>query len=144
MRLEKLVLVSGASELEGMLVSEMALLDRRQSHSVLRASKVLAHSTWMGANYGLVYSTPAQIAGFLKQSPVSTIILDRTRGFERPHHVLLEAAVLSDPGLWAPVQVGNCDRVRIFQRVGPAPNSSGIPVSIDMSPTLGRSLVYSR
>ncbi len=136
----QMVLVSGGSDLEGMLVSEMALLDRLQAHSVLRASKVLAHSTWMGANYGLVYSTTAQIADFLRDAPVSTIVFDRQQGYDLPHHMMLEQAIISQPELWVPMQIGTCDRVRVFQRVGKTPSAPDVPISIDMGTTLGRKL----
>src|SRR5262249_11442290 len=64
-RIPGTTLVSGQGMVEGMLISEMALRDRDQHDGVLRASKVLARSTWMGANYAVRYQTPKEVAQFL-------------------------------------------------------------------------------
>jgi 4-amino-4-deoxy-L-arabinose transferase-like glycosyltransferase len=39
---------------EGMFISEIAMREKRPSHIVLRASKVLSQSDWMGARYKLL------------------------------------------------------------------------------------------
>jgi hypothetical protein len=134
------VLVSGPAEAEGMLISEMALLDREQHHFVLRASKVLARSTWMGARYRLLYQTSGEIGDFLKRAPVSMVAVDQTEGYRRPHHRLLQEALNARPDTWRRVNVGGPETILIYQRIGNAPAFSESPIMLGLDETLGRSL----
>ncbi|MFZ0921437.1 MAG: glycosyltransferase family 39 protein, partial [Candidatus Acidiferrales bacterium] len=60
------ILVSSDAEGEGMLISEIAMRDRRPGHIVLRASEVLARSDWNGGNYRLFYSSPQDLQRYLE------------------------------------------------------------------------------
>ncbi|HYW48635.1 MAG TPA: glycosyltransferase family 39 protein [Bryobacteraceae bacterium] len=137
---QDLFLVSGSPETEGMLISEMALRDRNGRHCVLRASKVLARSTWMGGNYEVLYQTPEQIAQFLRELPLKAIVFDRSRQYNRPHHRLLEQALAAEPALWAPQQMGNLEMVQVYRRTEPVPATAGTAVYLDLSRTLGLSV----
>ena len=48
-----IILADGMAESEGMAVSEIAIREHRPAHYVLRGSKVLATSTWMGRSIAL-------------------------------------------------------------------------------------------
>src|SRR5262249_52337478 len=136
-------LVSGRATIEGMLISEMALSDREQQHGILRASKVLASSTWMGANYKLKYQTPEEIGRFLENAPVTRVVLDKTSAEPPPHHALLEKALASEPAVWRPEQMGPNSPVQIFDRAeAPAPSAGA--VYLDLTTTLKKSLEASR
>src|SRR5262249_53912077 len=136
-------LVSGRATIEGMLISEMALDDRAQQHGILRASKVLASSTWMGANYKLKYQTPEEIGRFLENAPVTRVVLDKTSAEPPPHHALLEKALASEPAVWRPEQMGPNSPVQIFDRAeAPAPSAGA--VYLDLTTTLKKSLEASR
>jgi hypothetical protein len=132
-------LVSGRATIEGMLISEMAMDDRAQQHGILRASKVLASSTWMGANYRLKYQTPEEIGRFLEKAPVTRVVLDKTSTEPPPHHALLEKALAADPGMWMPEQMSPNSPVQIFDRAE-APTPAAAAVYLDLTPTLKKSL----
>lgn len=136
---EQLVLVSGPAETEGLVISEMALADRKLRTFVLRGSKVLAHSSWMGKNYESLFQSPEQVSRFLKELPISTVIADRS--YDRQHHHLLQAALAADPSTWVPVQMGNSDSIQIYRRSSASPLPVGPAVYLDLSRTVGRSLV---
>jgi hypothetical protein len=135
-----MVLVSGSAETEGMLISEMALRDRHQNHCVLRASKVLAHSTWMGEQYELLYHNADEVARFLRELPITTVVLDLSKEYNRPHQRLLEEALCADSALWARVPSAQAGSVRVYQRTAPVVSAKQGTVSIDLTRTLGRSL----
>jgi hypothetical protein len=137
---QELFLVSGSPETEGMLISEMALRDRSGRHCVLRASKVLARSTWMGANYEVLFQTPEQIAHLLRELPLKAIVFDRSKEYNRPHHRLLDQALAAERALWVPEQMGNRETVQVYRRTEPVPPTSGTAVYLDLSRTLGLSV----
>jgi hypothetical protein len=136
----ELVLVSGPAETEGVVVSEIALADRNLQHGVLRASKILAHSSWMGKHYESVFHKPEEVVRFLKEVPISTVVADRSPEYDKPHHLLLLAALEADPSTWAPVNLGATRNIQIYRRIGPIPEHSGTSVYVDLSRTIGRSL----
>jgi hypothetical protein len=70
------LLVSSDSCGEGMLVAEMARRDRQHTHVVLRTSKVLSTSHWIGKDFNLRFATPEQLASYLDQLSVDFIVLD--------------------------------------------------------------------
>lgn len=93
------ILVSSDSSGEGMLVSEMALRDRRLNHVVLRASKVLSASNWAGKDFALTFAYKEETARYLKQIPVDFIVLDTTIPIadQLPDHRQLMTVVESCP-----------------------------------------------
>ncbi len=71
-------LVSSDSSGEGMFISEIAQRDRRHAHVVLRTSKVLSSSHWVGKDYALRFPTVEECAAYLDQLSVDFIILEMT------------------------------------------------------------------
>jgi hypothetical protein len=135
----ELVLVSGPAETEGVVVSEMALADRHLRDGVLRASKVLSHSSWMGKHYESVFHQPQEVDKFLKDIPVSTVVVDRSKDYDRPHHRLLLAALEADKATWELANPGGTGDIQIYRRLGPIPDA-GPSLYVDLSRTIGRSL----
>jgi Dolichyl-phosphate-mannose-protein mannosyltransferase len=95
-----IILADGAAESEGMAVSEIAIRERRPAHYVLRGSKMLARSTWMGANYHPLYQTPERVLQALDAAGVSAVILQTDAPADIPHHRMLADALHSATGTW--------------------------------------------
>ena len=135
----KVVLVSGSGEAEGALIVEMALEDRHRSRqpewTVLRASKMLANSTWMRGDYQLRVTSPASVRQALRGWGVSVIAID-VRSKPQPHEELLLGAVTGS-GNWRE-EAGLMDGVRVFVDHHPRPEREAIEV--DLTHTLGRTL----
>lgn len=72
------ILVAADSSGEGMFVSEIALRDRQHLHVVLRTSKVLSSSHWVGKDFKLRFATTDQVARYLVHLAVDFIVLDMT------------------------------------------------------------------
>ncbi|MCA1808500.1 MAG: hypothetical protein LC725_03435, partial [Lentisphaerae bacterium] len=93
-------LVSSDARGEGMFVAQVAMREqRRPTHFALRASKMLADSSWDGQDYQALFSTPGDLRDFLLASPVGVILLDTTMPPDRrvPHHALLELTLRDFP-----------------------------------------------
>ena len=86
---------------EGMFISEIAMRDKRPSHIVLRATKMLSQSDWMGARYKLLYNTPAEVMNFLRSIPVEIVVIHSESGVvESPDHRLLQQAIVDFSTEW--------------------------------------------
>jgi len=88
------VLVSSKTVGEGLFVSEMAMREPMPQDTILRATKVLAHADWVGTDYHSLFSTPAQLMNFLRQSGVGVVVLDTYPGEDIfTHHDLLRRTI---------------------------------------------------
>jgi hypothetical protein len=96
----EIILTAGTPEREGMAVSEIAMRDRRPGRYVLRGSKVLATSTWVGTNYRPLYETAEQVLQGLDKIGASTVILQADAPAGVPHYRLLSEALQSAPSVW--------------------------------------------
>jgi hypothetical protein len=97
---DSVFLVSGDPTDEGMFISEMALAERRPTHVVLRASKLLSRSAWSGMGYSTPFATSEQINAYLRKIPVGILVLQQKPERPRPHHDLLSRMVASHPDSW--------------------------------------------
>ena len=98
---ESVFLICSTGPGEGMLISEVAMRERRPGHIVLRATKMLATSDWHGRDYQAFYKTPREVMDYLDSVPVGVVILDAVpdhRKFE--HQRLLERALEMYPDRW--------------------------------------------
>jgi hypothetical protein len=97
-----IILVStDAQDGEGMLISEIAMREKRPSHIVLRATKMLSQSDWMGQRYKLLYKTPEEVMSFLEELPVEIVVIQIGAGpMEYPDHALLRQAIDRNPAQW--------------------------------------------
>ncbi len=93
-------LISSDAEGEGALIGEMALLEPDPSRYIVRASKFLAESDWLGNNYRLLASSPEECGRMLASVPVSFIVLDVRPGIGHADHSLLESYLASHSSEW--------------------------------------------
>jgi hypothetical protein len=119
----EIILTVGTPEREGMAVSEIAMRDRRPGHYVLRGSKVLATSTWVGTNYRPLYETAEQVLQGLDKIGASTVILQADAPAGVPHHRLLSEALQSAPSIWSRWSDGawasHEQHVLVYRRIHP-------------------------
>jgi hypothetical protein len=135
-------LVAGLPLHEGAYVSEMALRDRELQRIVLRGSKVLASSGWVGDDYRELFAGPEQISGYLDDAGVGLVVLERGAGV--PHEVGLLRALEQRPDRWREDSPrAAAPPIRVFRRIGPMPESEP-RIHIDMSDRLGRRLELKR
>ncbi len=70
------ILVSSDSGGEGMLISEIAMLQPHPAATVLRGTKSLASVDWNGAAYHCIYSNSAEILHFMRDENVRYVVVD--------------------------------------------------------------------
>lgn len=70
-------LIDGSSNAEGAFIAEMAIRDSSLSNYMVRASKLLATSNFMGANYQLKYTNEDEILREIKRLGIQTIVIAR-------------------------------------------------------------------
>jgi ABC-type cobalt transport system substrate-binding protein len=99
---------SDAQDGEGALISEIAMRERRPSHIILRATKMLSQSDWMGERYSLLYKTPDELMAFLESIPVEIVVIQDGDGQEYPEHKLLRQTIDQYSAFWE--QVGTFPR----------------------------------
>jgi hypothetical protein len=139
------VRVSGDGEAEGALVTELALADATRhdqpSWIVLRASKMLASSTWMGRDYQLRHGTVGEVQASLDKWRVSAIAVDTGSAAQRHQGQLLDA--LTQAGLAWREQPSPGARVRMFVRnatLDSPLDSQGGLISIPMGSSRDRAI----
>jgi hypothetical protein len=144
---DTVLLVSADVEGEGSLVSEVALRDSRPGHVVLRASKMLASSTWMGQNYQPLVQSTAAVLSTLDELGVSLVVVDKLPG-QPPHHQQLSDALQSAPKRWRPIQLDDWTtsphtrELLVYEAVGPVVPPPLKSIRIDMKYSLGKSIGY--
>jgi len=96
------ILVSSDARGEGMLVSEVALSEKRPDTIVKRASKLLAKSSWAGNSYETKAKSAGETITLLESESVQFLIIDRTipARLKVQHHELLENAAASAGDKW--------------------------------------------
>ncbi len=74
--------------------------EKRPGHIVLRASKVLASSSWVGKEYKLVYPTPTEMMKYLEEVPVGVVVIDNSGLRPVEHHSVLKETLLAYRDRW--------------------------------------------
>lgn len=99
---EAVVLISSDADGkgEGLFISELALREPRPGPVVLRASKVLSESTFMGSDYRLLFNTPAAVMRYLDSVPVQVVVFDKAATPEPEDHKLLAQTIQAYPQRW--------------------------------------------
>jgi hypothetical protein len=132
---------------EGMLVSEVAMREKRPGHIVLRAGKMLARSSWMGDSYQMLYQSPAEVMGCLAGIPVALLVVDSLPETRYPHQDLILEMLRLFPERWSLVRSypryrsgsgvrGTIDLYRLVGHEGKPPGG----IRIEMPKTLGRTI----
>ncbi|HUQ91689.1 MAG TPA: glycosyltransferase family 39 protein [Bryobacteraceae bacterium] len=134
---EGTVLVSFGASGEGAFVAEMALQEKRPASYVLRASKMLANSTWMGINYVSRVQSASDVEELLDELRVSLVVVGDDAAHSRPHHQWLLRALHAPSSSWR--QVAGKSPLSMYHRTEPFKRPPQ-EVSIDLSLSLGRSL----
>ncbi len=131
-------LVGGDPVHEGALIAEVALADSRMQHIVLRASKVLAASSWSGRGYRLRFTTSNAVRCYLDDAHVGLIFAQERSATE--HMRLLAETLREHSELWTELPTKALpDGFQLFRRMTPVPQ--GKPeIRIDMRDKLGRYL----
>lgn len=134
----RVLLAAGDPRHEGALISEIALRDPKLERVVLRSSKMLFQSTWLGAHYRLQFRDAGEVASWLDRFPVELITVQTTD--PDPDIGQLLEALRHSPSSWreAPA-VEAPSEARLFQRIGPLPQGAA-HIRIDMRNKLGRFL----
>jgi hypothetical protein len=133
----KIWMVAGSTNFEGAVIAEVALRDLAQDHVILRASKMLARSTWSKAHYRMLFHDLPSVLNLLDRDHVGWVVSEEDGS--APHIRQLDAAVASIYPAWQRVLLADvpAPRLNIFKRTEPLP---GIPkIEIDMSGTFGSS-----
>jgi hypothetical protein len=91
------VLLASADERgEGAMVAELLLEDPGRTSVILRGTRVLSSSDWMGRDYTLLQRSPVSVMQFLNSTPVHFVVVDMNgfiADFTRPNHRLLEETI---------------------------------------------------
>lgn len=72
----KKILVSSERDGEGMFVSELAMGEKRPGHQILRATKVLAKTDWIGHVFTCFYQTPEALLDYLHNDHIGVVVSD--------------------------------------------------------------------
>jgi hypothetical protein len=108
----KPVLVASDARGEGMFIAEIAARDpHRPSFTIVRASKLLASSTWSGSGYQSFYQTPEQVRDALAKAGVGLLVTDSSPSPLPPHDKLLIDTVSAAGGATFPM-LQSCPAVR--------------------------------
>lgn len=144
---DSVLLASSAGFGEGIFIPEIALLEPRPTHYVLRASKILSTSRWDADSYQLLYPTPEAMMTYLQSIPVRLLVMDDTPGpnDSPPHHRMLNQMIELYKDRWASMGTypaaglnGAGGRVRMYRLLG-APDVHG-NIEINMRYTLKKTL----
>jgi hypothetical protein len=120
-----LMLVSADSSGEGAIIADRLAHDPWRSGIVLRASRVLAESSWSGAHYRQLFGNADEVRKYLMDLPVRYILLDDSMD-PLPFEKLLDEAIRASPRDFAllgrfPIHrsgSGDLGEVRVYQNLG--------------------------
>jgi Dolichyl-phosphate-mannose-protein mannosyltransferase len=143
------ILIASDADGEGMIISEIAMREKRPGHLVLRASKILTTGNWTGTQVTPIFQTPEQVQNYLDSIPVSVVVLDNSVSPTeyQVYEGLLEQAIVSHPNSWKLLGsysiwrkgIEHGQAALVYIRSAPAENARGI-IRIDMTSMLGKAL----
>jgi hypothetical protein len=96
------VLVASDATGEGMFIVGVATGEKRPGHFVLRSSKVLCDSDWLGNHYEAFYRTPQEMQAYLESIPVGVVVMDDSVPKKKrpPHQQILDDTVQKFSERW--------------------------------------------
>jgi len=135
---------------EGMFISEIAMREKRPLHIVLRASKMLSQSDWMGGHYKLLYNTPQEVMNFLRTMPVEIVVIHDEPGLVADaHHKLLQQAIAEFSQEWEHMgtypqrRAAENGSIDVYRLKSPTNHGTG-KIRIDLPYTLKRQVEFKR
>jgi hypothetical protein len=142
------ILVSSAYDGEGLLISECVMRQPHPTAFVLRASKVLSRSDWLGRFYEARFPSANDVMRYLDDIPVDFLVIDNVDGFPPLlHQRQLMEMVVQRPDHWRPVGTfpqrypasNAASRIFVYRRSG-APGNPEKKVRLEMGQILRRIL----
>jgi hypothetical protein len=148
----QVTLISADSFGEGAFVVERLMTDRDRRGIVLRGSKALSDSDWLGTDFQLLAPTANDVFRYLCETPVHYIVVDATSApgeAETPDRPLLRQTIGEHPeafeliGAFALTRGTNefAEAVEVYRNVEAARRRADV-VRIDLRHTLGRVLEF--
>lgn len=90
------LLVTSEGKGEGAIIAELAMLEERPGHRILRATKIFADSNWSGSFYKSKCNTPDCVLSLLEHYKVTSVIVQTYTPYQIHdllHHSLLKRAL---------------------------------------------------
>lgn len=104
------ILTSSNSTGEGLLVSEIAMIEPRPKNTIVRATKAFAEMNWNGSSYRSLVSSPRDVLAVLNRDHVSMVVIDTwPQDNELLHNKLLLETIQSNPSSFQLLKVCSPD-----------------------------------
>ncbi len=89
------LLIASDATGEGAFIAEVAMGEKRPGHTVRRASKLLASSSWSGSGYEAKFKDAAELLAALEKERIDVVITDASMPEDKrmAHHTLLANAM---------------------------------------------------
>jgi len=101
---------------EGSFIAELAQIDTRPGRFLLRATKILERSNWMGNRRRYFFETQPQLEQLLANIPVQLVILDKVQTPDDPHMRLLSDTLSASQDVWVQWPLPGLDQFLVFRR----------------------------
>lgn len=139
---DRVWLVSSEAGGEVLFVGEVARREHPPSRYVLRASKLLARSSWQAdGEYASLVDTESELASRLDEPPVSVVVLHESKPLrEYRHHRLLRTLVRNRPEVWRPVAAYSDSEGEIHVYAADRQSTKPGTITLDMTLVLGKTL----
>jgi len=140
------VLVSSATDGEGLLISEIVMRYPSSEGFILRASKILSQSDWMGRDYKSRFDSVDDMFAYLQKLGPNLIVIDEAAGSPvSKHQELLTEVCREHPEYWQPAGIFPIkspsdvkgQKIYAYRRIGGA-DSSDATIHQEMQNVLGR------
>lgn len=139
------VLIDSDAIGEGLAVSEFVLVEpARPNRYVMRSTKLLSHSSWIGEDYREFYPSAAELKLALDRIPIGLVLLDHSLRPHQsmPHHATLQR-MLQTSDEWQLIESFDVQRgplafpagLELWERSGASLNP---PTRLEFSRILGR------
>ncbi len=142
---DETVLVCSDSWGEGALVTTLALGDHAQNeHIVIRGTKVLSESLWLGGIYSPLFHSSSALEQYLESIPLDAVVVDLTKVLWEEDRAILSQAILENPDKWSLTlevpETPESRHLRLYRWVGPDHSNTRKNVRVRMRLMLGRDL----
>jgi len=95
---------------EGAFIAEVAMHESRPGHTIVRGSKFLEDSNWMGTRYRMLYDTPEELMQAIAGASLQFVVMNRFEenapGEHPEPYRLLQQTIEKYPGRWTAIFPG--------------------------------------